>query len=86
MEDLRFKINKDGKEVECHVIATYHDDERNKDFIVYTDKTYNDKGELNVYYSLYEEVDNKIRLIEIKDNEDRKIGLELIQELLKDLK
>ena len=67
------------------VIATYHDEELNKDFILYTDKTYNKDGRLNVFYSLYENVDNNIKLIDIKTNEERKIGLMLVKEVINSL-
>lgn len=67
------------------VIATYHDKELNKDFILYTDKTYNKDGRLNIFYSLYENVDNNIKLIDIKTNEERKIGLMLVKEVINSL-
>jgi len=86
MKRVQFETtNKDGKKVLCEVIATYHDDETNKDFIVYTDRTYNEYKKLNIYYSLYREKDTSIELIEIKDLEDKKIGVQIIQEIIKDL-
>ena len=57
-----------------------------KDFIVYTDKTFNENNKLKVYYSLYSMVENKIKLIDITDIEDKKIGLELIKEIIKNMK
>lgn len=86
MERLTFIIKDKEKEVTCEVIATYHDDVTNKDFIVYTDKTINEDGKLNLYYSLYKMIDNSIKLIETKEIEDKKIGLELVQEIIKMLK
>lgn len=86
MNELEFKIikdNKDNKETICYTVATYHDDESNKDFIIYTDNTYNEKKELNIYYSLYKIIDNNIKLMEIKNNNDRKLALELIKEIIK---
>jgi len=38
-----------------------------------------------IYYSLYKYVNNSIKLIEITDFEDKKIGLQLVQGLLKDI-
>ena len=43
-------------------------------------------GKLNLYYSLIEEKNNNIVLIDITDVEDKKIGLEIIKELINDIK
>ena len=86
MESMQFEITtKEGKKRVCDVIATYHDDEVNKDFIVYTDNTYDSSNKLNIFYSLYEKKDGKIKLINISEAKDKKIGLELIKELLKEI-
>ncbi len=86
MKRMQFEIiDKQGNKIICEVIATYHDDDTNKDFIVYTDGKLNEKKQLNIYYSLYEKINDKIKLIDIKDIEDKKIGLQLIQELIKEI-
>ena len=87
MESMQFEItNSEGKKIICETIATYHDDNTNKDFIVYTDGSLNEEKKLKLYYSLYKMHDNGVELIEITDKEDKKIGLELIKELITDLK
>ena len=87
MECMQFEIvNNEGKKIICEVIATYHDDNSNKDFIVYTDKSFDDNQRLNLYYSLYEKQNNNIKLIDIIETEDKKIGLEIIKEIINDIK
>ena len=87
MKNLQFEItNKDGIKTVCDIIATYHDDDTNKDFIIYTDKTFDENNKLKVYYSLYEKKNNSIGLIDITDTNDKKIALEIIKELLNDIK
>lgn len=86
MNELEFKLIKDNKEITFYVMATYHDDNMNKNFIIYTDNTYNKENNLNIYYSLYEIINNNIKLIPIKNNQERKICLELIKELVKKIK
>lgn len=87
MESMQFETkDKNGNKIICEVIATYHDDKTNKDFIVYTDKTLDENNKLKVYYSLYEEIDNSIRLIDITDANDKKIGLQIIKEIINDIK
>ena len=86
MESTSFKAINNGIETIYEVIATYHDDDSNKDFIVYTDRTLTSDNKLKLYYSLYESANNGIKLISIESLEDKKIGLQLVQEILKDLK
>ena len=84
MEKLEFTTkDKFGNEIVCEVIATYHDDNTNKDYIVYTDKKLDENQKLKVYYGLYEKVG--IKLKEAKMPEEKSIGLQIIREILNDL-
>ncbi len=86
MERMEFTTkDKNGNEIVCEVIATYHDDNTNKDFIVYTDKTLDENKKLKVYYGLYEKVGNDIKLKEAKTPEEKSIGLQIIKEILNDI-
>lgn len=86
MDRLVFNRKVNGKDIECDAIVTYHDDNTNKDFIVYTDKTLNEEGKLRIYYSYYKMNGNKIELSPVEDLEGKKIGLELIKEVISDMK
>lgn len=87
MDSMQFETeDKNGNKIIYEVFATYHDDDSNKDFIIYTDKSFDENNKLNVYYSLYKKIDNNIKLIEIVDINDKKIGLQLIKELANDYK
>lgn len=46
-------IDESGKLKEYDVILTYHSDEYNKDYIVYTDNIYNLNNELQIYINEY---------------------------------
>lgn len=81
MEQLSLKTIHNGKEIVYEVIATYHDDESNKDFVIYTDKNLNEDKKLNIFYSLYCIENNQIKLLETTNPEDKKIGLEIIKEI-----
>ena len=51
MKDISFTvINDSGLEVKCDVLASISDDE-NKTYIIYTDYTFNQNNEYNVYVS-----------------------------------
>ncbi len=85
MESLQFIRKINGKDIICDVICTYKDEDTNKDFIVFTDRTLDKNNKLNLYYSLYEKIDNNIKLIEITDIEDKRTGLQLIEEIVKEM-
>ena len=46
-------IDENGKLKEYDVILTYHSDNYNKDYIVYTDNIYNLNDELQIYINEY---------------------------------
>lgn len=85
MDRLVFNRKINGKYVECDAIATYHDEDSNKDFIVYTDKILNESGQLKLYYSYYTMGDKTIKLLPVKDLKGKKVALELIKEVISGL-
>ena len=78
MEKKSFVFNN----INYEVIATYHDDQENKNYILYTDKLLDKNNKLNIYSALYYEQDNNIKLIEITTNKDKKITYELISQII----
>ena len=81
MERLLLTTVVNGKEKTYEVMLTYHHDDNGKDYVVYTDKSFNEEGKLNIFYSLYRVDHDRIKLLETSDLEDKKIGLELIKEI-----
>ena len=66
-EKMTFKIfNDEGKEIECEVLFTFESNETNKSYMVYTDNTEDDEGNIKVYASIYnpEEKEPKLEPIE----------------------
>jgi len=47
-------VNDEGKTLECEVLFTFDSDETNKSYIVYTDNTQDDEGNLKVYANTYD--------------------------------
>ncbi len=87
MDRMQFEtIDKDGNTIMCEVIATYHNDDDNKDYIIYTDNTFDENKKLKVYYALYEMLDNKIKIKAAKTNDEKRVGLELVKTILEELK
>ncbi len=83
MEDFSFIENG----ITYHVIATYYDKEyTKKNYMLYTDNNFKD-GKLQVFYSIYEEYpDKKIKLLELKTSEEKKVGLAFLKAILEDTK
>ena len=83
MEDFSFIENG----ITYHVIATYYDKEyTKKNYMLYTNNNFKD-GKLQVFYSIYEEYpDKKIKLLELKTPEEKKVGLAFLKAILEDTK
>ena len=48
----------DGTTKSYDVILTFHNDDNNKDYIVYTDNVYDEYDKLKIYASIYNSYDN----------------------------
>ena len=83
-EKNTFKVmDNDGKEVVCEVLFTFDSEETNKSYIVYTDNTTDDKGNVKVYASVYKKEAESTELLPIETEREWKIIetiLESIQE------
>ena len=76
-------INDEGKEIECEVLFTFESDETKKNYIVYTDNTTDEQGNVKVYASVYDPNSEKTDLQPIETDREWKIIetiLESIQE------
>jgi len=62
---MNFKIIEDGKEIVCDIVLTFRDNNNDINYIVYTDGTKDEEGELEVYASRYKKVDSSFILDEI---------------------
>ncbi len=66
-------INDEGKEIVCDVLFTFDSEETKKSYIVYTDNTTDDKGNVKVYASIYDPNKEKTELIPIETDREWKI-------------
>jgi uncharacterized protein YrzB (UPF0473 family) len=77
MEEIKkatFKVtNKEGKEVECDVLFTFESDETKKNYIVYTDNTTDDEGNIKVFASIYDPNEEPTTLLPIESEKEWKI-------------
>ena len=83
-EKNTFKIMNDkGQEVTCEVLFTFDSEETKKSYIVYTDNTTDNDGNVRVYASVYNKDAENTELMPIETEREWKIVetiLESVQE------
>ena len=82
-------INEKGEQKNFHILVTFDIKQRNKSYVIYTDYSKNEDGDLRVFASIYSE-DSKLEEVvekdelEVIDNyifnlqEDLKSGIKLV--------
>lgn len=76
-------LDEKGKEVTCEVLFTFDSEETKKNYIVYTDNTTDEEGNVRVYASTFEPGNENTELKPIETEREWKIVetiLESIQE------
>ena len=69
----KFTIKNDaGQEMECEVLFTFDSEETKKSYIVFTDNTLDEKGNIKVYANTYDPkgTNNDLGVIETKEEWD----------------
>ena len=81
-EKMTFKVvNDEGKEVECEVLFTFESDETKKNYMVYTDNTTDENGNVRVYASIYNPDQPESDLIPIESEAEWKIIETILEEI-----
>ena len=74
MENNTFKvINEEGREIVCDILFTFDSEETNKSYIVYTDNTKDEAGNIQVFASIYDPKQESPRLEPIETEQEWKI-------------
>lgn len=71
MKKIKLFINDDYKE--CDILYTFRSDITNKDYLICTDNTINDKNNLNVYSFIYYPNNKEKGIEKITDERDWKV-------------
>jgi uncharacterized protein YrzB (UPF0473 family) len=86
-ERLTFKvIDENGKEIECEALFTFESEETKKNYIVYTDNTTDEEGNIRVYASVYTPNQPETQLQPIETEKEWKIIETILNELQKEVK
>ena len=79
-------LDENGKEVIYDVLFTFDSDETGKSYIVYTDNTKDELGNIEVYASIYHPEDNNGRLEAIESEKEWKVIETILETLQEELK
>jgi uncharacterized protein YrzB (UPF0473 family) len=86
-ERMTFKVFDDnGKEVDCEALFTFESDETKKSYIVYTDNTTDEEGNIKVYASIYNAEEQETLLQPIETEKEWKIIETILSELQEEVK
>lgn len=73
--------NQDGVEVEFDVLFTFDSDETNKSYIVYTDNSVDEAGNVRVYASTYDKTGEDKSLKEIETQKEWDVISDILNKL-----
>ena len=76
-------LDENGKEVVCEVLFTFDSEETKKNYIVYTDNTTDEEGNVRVYASTFDPANENTELKPIETEREWKI-VETILESIQD--
>lgn len=82
--DITQKQTINGKTVS--IIATYIDEDTDKDYIIYTDESKDSEGKLNVAYGSYKMNGTEIEVNKVETPEEEKKILEVLKFVTKNAK
>lgn len=84
---MTFKAtNTEGKEVEYEVLFTFDSDETNKSYMVYTDDSKDENGNIRVFASTYVTSGETTELFPIESDKEWKIIDTILKELQEEVK
>ncbi len=73
--------NEKNEKIECNVLFTFDSKETKKNYIVYTDNTYDDAENIKVYASIYDPSGKDKTLKPIETEEEWKVVEDLLSSL-----
>ena len=75
------ELNDEGKEVECEVLFTFESEETHKNYLVYTDNTTDENGNIKVYASIFDPDKETSDLLPIETEREWKIIETILEEI-----
>lgn len=79
-------INNEGQEVTCDILFTFDSDETKKSYIVYTDNSKDETGNIQVFASIYDPKQENPKLDPIETDAEWKIIETILNTLQEEIK
>ena len=87
MENNSFKfINEQGVEVTCDILFTFDSEETKKSYVVYTDNSKDEEGNVQVFASVYHPEEQNSKLEPIETDQEWKIIETILDTLQEEIK
>ncbi len=87
MDKNTFKvINNEKEEVVCNILFTFDSEETKKSYIVYTDNTTDENGNIQVYASIFNPEDPNTKLEPIETEKEWKVIETILETLQEEVK
>lgn len=88
-QKVTFKITENGKETEYEVLLTFESNETKKNYMLFTDNTVDEEGNIKVYASVYQAkedgtIDESVPLQPVETENEWKIIETIMDELQKE--
>lgn len=78
--------NENGEKKNFHILVTFDIEQKNKSYVLYTDYSKNENGDLRVFVSIYNKYDEDDKLEEVVEEDELDVIDEYIEKLQEDLK
>ena len=80
-------IGEDGKKIVCNVLFTFDSDETKKSYVVYTDNTKDQNGNIQVYASIYDPKSlDEMELLPIETEKEWKVIETILDSLQEEIR
>jgi len=79
-------LDESGKQVECEPLFTFESDETKKQYVVYTDNSRDEEGNVRVFASIYKMNDKGGELLPIKTDKEWKVIETILESIQEDNK
>lgn len=79
-------INDEGMEIKCDVLFTFDSDETGKSYIVYTDNSKDERGNVQVFASIYDPESEETKLQPIETEKEWKVIETILETLQEEIK
>lgn len=78
--------NEKGEQKNFHILVTFDINQKNKSYVLYTDYSKNEDGDLRVFVSIYNKYDEDDKLEDVVEQDELNVIDEYIKKLQEDLK